>query len=101
MHETVIGLAKTNSAYVCIAVCVCALIWRCYRHPIQYGMVSSPSSCVVQIHYNGDGDAALIFVCRTGGVLVLNKQAVSFYLLLAVCALELESVSGFRYSMRS
>ena len=32
--------------------CVCTLIWRCYWHSMQYGVVISPSSCVVQIHYN-------------------------------------------------
>ena len=83
MYDTVIGLAL-NQQRVRFYCCVCALIWRCYWHWMQYGILISPSSCVVQIHYNGDGDSALIFVRRTGGVLALNEQAVRLYCCLRV-----------------
>ena len=83
MYGTVIGLAL-NQQRVRFYCCVCALIWRCYSHWMQYGVVISLSSCVDQIHYNGDGDSASIFVCRTGDVLALNEQAVRLYCCLRV-----------------
>ena len=84
MCGTVIGLALNQQRVRFYYCCVCALIWRCYWHSMQYGVVIAPSLCVVQIHYNGDGDSALIFVRRTGGVLALNQQAVRLYCCLRV-----------------
>ena len=71
MYGTVIGLALKQQ-YVRFYCCVCGGYW----HSMHCGVVSSSSSYVVQKHYNGDGDSALICVCRTGGVLALDKQAV-------------------------
>ena len=60
------------------------------------GVVSSPSSCVAQIHYNGAGDSVLIFVYRTG---IDPEQTGRTFVLLPACTLELERVSGFQCSM--
>ena len=51
MYGTAIVLAL-NHQRVRFYCCICALIWRCYWHSMQYGVIISPSSCVPQIHYN-------------------------------------------------
>ena len=96
MYGTVIGLAL-HQQHVRFYFPARALIWQCYWNAMQYGVVIPSSSCVVQIHYNGDGDSALIFVCRTGDVLALNQQAVRLYYCLRVRL----NFSGFQCSMGS
>ena len=59
--------------------------------------VSSTSSCVAQIHFNGAGDSALIFVrsSNTGGVFIGYELTDCTFVLLPKCALELGTHQWF------
>ena len=65
---------------------------------MQYEIVMYPGySCMcrfaVQMHYNGDDDSALIFVCwmyGTGVALAVHKQRVRLHCFVRVRLLELE-----------
>ena len=98
MYGTVIGLALKQQRVRFISAFV-----------LQFGVLLAFDAvrrlnltlivCCCQIPYNGNGDSALIFVRRTGGVLALNEQAVRLYC--CVCVRELERVSDFKCSMGS